>query len=130
VSLEELMGESDVISVHCNLTDETEGLLNQKMFALARNCPIVINTARGQVIDQAALLKALEIRQVFRAGIDVFDTELSSELPEELLNHPKIINTGHYAWYSMQSHRELQKRAADNLLAMLRGNTIEDCLNP
>ena len=130
VSLEELMGESDVISVHCDLTGETEGLLSHEEFALAKKCPIVINTARGPVIDQEALLKALEIRQVFSAGIDVFDTELASELPEELLNHPKIISTGHYAWYSMQSHRELQKRAADNLLAMLRGNTIEDCLNP
>ena len=130
VSLEELMEQSDFISIHCNLTEETEGLLDQKIFGLAKKCPIIINTARGPVIDQDALLKALGIQQIFGAGIDVFDTEMASELPEELLNHTKIISTGHYAWYSMQSHRELQKRAADNLLALLRGETIEDCLNP
>lgn len=130
VSLELLMKQSDIISIHCNLTRETEGLLNDSIFALADKCPIVINTARGPVIDEVALLSALDKRQIFRAGIDVFDTELAAELPEKLLNHPDIICTGHYAWYSMQSHRELQKRAADNLLALLQGKMIEDCLNP
>jgi D-3-phosphoglycerate dehydrogenase len=130
VSLEQLMQQSDFISIHCNLTSETKGLLNDSIFALAEKCPVVINTARGPVIDEVALLSALDKRQIFRAGIDVFDTELAAELPGSLLNHPDIICTGHYAWYSLQSHRELQKRAADNLLAMLQGKTIEDCLNP
>jgi len=130
VTLEELMEESEVISIHCNLTEETEGLLNGESFALAKKCPVVVNTARGPVIDQNALLNALKKRQIFQAGIDVYNTELAEELPEELLTHPSIITTGHYAWYSMQSHRELQKRAADNLLAMLQGRIPEDCLNP
>lgn len=130
VSLEQLMGKSDFISIHCNLTEETEGMLNERTFELAKRCPIVINTARGPVIEERALLSALEKQQIFRAGIDVFNTELASELPEVLLNHPNIICTGHYAWYSQQSHTELQKRAADNLLALLKGKSIEDCLNP
>lgn len=130
VSLERLMQQSDFISIHCNLTSETEGLLNDEAFAVAEKCPIIINTARGPVIEQDALLRALDRRKIFSAGIDVFDTELATELPEALLNHPDIICTGHYAWYSLQSHRELQKRAADNLLALLQGKMIEDCLNP
>jgi D-3-phosphoglycerate dehydrogenase len=130
VSLESLMEESDIISIHCNLTDETTGLLNEEIFKLAGKCPIIINTARGPVIDQQALMNALGKVQIFSAGIDVYDTELASELPAELLNHPKVLCTGHYAWYSRQSHRELQKRAADNLLALLQGKMIEDCLNP
>jgi D-3-phosphoglycerate dehydrogenase / 2-oxoglutarate reductase len=130
VSLAQLMQQSDFISIHCNLTGETQGLLNEKVFAIAEKCPVIINTARGPVIDQDALLTALEKKQIFSAGIDVFDTELATELPEVLLNHPDIICTGHYAWYSLQSHRELQKRAADNLLALLQGKMIEDCLNP
>ncbi len=130
VSIEELMRQSDVISVHCNLTDETKGLLDERLFAMTKKCPIVINTARGPVIDQNSLLKALDNHQIFRVGIDVFNTELADELPLELLNHPAIISTGHYAWYSVGSHRELQKRAADNLLTMLKGDTPEDCLNP
>jgi D-3-phosphoglycerate dehydrogenase len=130
VSLESLMQRSDVISIHCNLTEETEGLLDHRTFSLAGKCPIVINTARGPVIDQYSLLKALDNERIFSAGIDVYNTELARELPEEVLNHPGIISTGHYAWYSLQAHRELQKRAADNLLALLQGNIIEDCLNP
>lgn len=130
VSLEELMEQSDVISIHCNLTEETEGLLNEKIFALAEKCPIIINTARGPIIDQGALLDALTANQISRAGIDVYNTELAHELPNEILDHPLIITTGHYAWYSARSHQELQKRAADNLLAMLEGKIPEDCLNP
>lgn len=130
VTLEELLQQSDVISIHCNLTDETNGLLNESIFAMANKCPIVINTARGPVIDQDALLKALDNHQIFQAGLDVYNTELTSELPVELIHHPAIIATGHYAWYSSRSHQELQMRAADNLLAMLNGKIPEDCLNP
>jgi len=130
VSLEELMAKSDVISIHCNLTEETTNLLGKKEFALTKKYPIIINTARGPIIDEESLLKALESQQIFRAGIDVFNTELAYELPEDLLNHPSVICTGHYAWYSERSHRELQKRAADNLLALLRREIVDDCLNP
>lgn len=129
-TLEEVMQHSDVISIHCNLTDETEGLLNDETFAMTKKQPILINTARGPVINDDALLKALNNHQLFQAGIDVYNTELAYELPEELLNHPSIITTGHYAWYSIQAHQELQKRAADNLLAMLQRHIPEDCLNP
>lgn len=130
VSLEELMKQSDVISVHCNHTNESENLLNEDAFAFARKKPIIINTARGPIVNQNALLKALNSHQIFSAGIDVYNTELADELPEEYLDHPSIICTGHYAWYSIQAHQELQKRAADNLLAMLQGEIPEDCLNP
>lgn len=130
VSLEELMKQSDVISIHCNLTEETTGMLDERMFAMANRSPVVINTARGPVIDQVSLLNAIDNRQIYRAGIDVYHTELAQELPAELLDHPSVISTGHYAWYSARSHKELQKRAADNLLAMLQGKIPEDCLNP
>ncbi len=130
VSLEQLMERCHFISIHCNLTNETTGLINEEILAKAGKQPILINTARGPVVDHTALLNALDKKQIYRAGIDVFDTELAAELPEALLNHPDIICTGHYAWYSLQSHRELQKRAADNLLALLQEKVIEDCLNP
>jgi len=130
VSLEGLLKQSNIISVHCNHTEETTNLLNKKMLSLTEKCPIIINTARGPIVNQEALVDALDDNQVFRAGLDVFNSELASELPELLLSHPKIICTGHYAWYSQQSHQELQKRAADNLLALLRGQQVDDCLNP
>lgn len=130
VNLEQLMQISDVISIHCNLTGETEGLMNEALFSHARKKPIVINTARGPVIDQSALLNALNNHQISSAGIDVFNTELAEELPDEIINHPDVIATGHYAWYSIRAHRELQKRAADNLLTLLEGGIPDDCLNP
>ncbi len=130
VSLDTLMKRSDFISIHCNLTEETTDLLSKNALQLATKNPIIINTARGPVINQDALIDALNDGQIYRAGIDVFNTELAAELPEVLLNHPKVISTGHYAWYSIRSHQELQKRAADNLLALLQGRDIEDCLNP
>jgi len=130
VSLVELMQQSDVISIHCNLTEETEGLLNDDIFSLAKKRPIIINTARGPVIDHSSLVNALKSHQISSAGIDVYNTELADELPDELINHPDVITTGHYAWYSIRAHRELQKRAADNLLALLQGRIPDDCLNP
>lgn len=130
VTLEQLMEVSDVISLHCNLTNESEDLLNDETFRIAKKSPIIINTARGPILNPAALFRALDSKQVLNAGLDVFHTELAHELPEEYLNHPSIICTGHYAWYSIQAHQELQKRAADNLLAMLQGKIPEDCLNP
>jgi len=129
VSKEELLEKSDIISIHCNLTEETTNLIDEKLLSRTQKCPIIINTSRGPVIKEEALLGALENEQVFMAGIDVFNTELAHELPEELLKHPRIISTGHYAWYSIKSHQELQKRAADNLLALLQGKDIQDCLN-
>jgi phosphoglycerate dehydrogenase-like enzyme len=67
---------------------------------------------------------------VHSAGLDVYDTELPDELPQSLIDHPKVIATGHYAWYSKRSHIELQKRAAHNLVQMLNNHNPEDCLNP
>ncbi len=128
-SLDQLLEESDVISIHCNLTPETEGIIDDWAFKKMAKTPILINTARGPIIDEQALLNALEEKYIFKAGIDVYRTELPEELPERLIHHPKVIATGHYAWYSERSHVELQKRAADNLLAMLQGRIPEDCLN-
>jgi len=130
VSLEELMDISDVISIHCNHTSESENLLNRKTLALASKQPIIVNTARGPILNENALIEGLESRSIFSAGIDVYNTELVEELPTPYLDHSWIITTGHYAWYSIKAHKELQKRAADNLLAMLKGVIPEDCLNP
>ena len=129
-TFDELCAESDVISIHCNHTEATEGLFNEKAFSKMKRRPVLINTARGPIVDDAAIIAALDRDQIHSAGIDVYDTELAEELPNELLVHPRAITTGHYAWYSERSHVELQRRAADNLLAMLRAETPDDCLNP
>jgi D-3-phosphoglycerate dehydrogenase len=130
VDLHALLELSDVISVHCNLTEETAGMFDDNAFAAMAKCPVLVNTARGPVVDENALLRALEDGGIHSAGIDVYRSENPAELPKAVITHPKVIATGHYAWYSERSHVELQRRAADNLLCMLEGGTPEDCLNP
>ncbi len=128
-SLDELLAASDVVSLHCNLTDETHHILNAQALAKMRPNAVVINTARGPVLDEDALTTALESGRVFAAGIDVFEDEPPLTNRDPLLNHPRVVATGHYAWYSERASRELQRRAALNLDAMLRGELPEDCLN-
>jgi len=130
VSFKTLLQYSNIISIHCNLTDKSRHLIDGSSFDLMEQRPVLVNTARGEIIDEKALLQALEKGEVHSAGLDVFETEIPRELSGELLNHPKVISTGHYAWYSDRAQKELQKRTADNLLAMLQGHNPEDCLNP
>lgn len=130
VSIETLMKESHIISIHCDHNEGSENLINRQTLEMAKQKPILINTARGPIVNESDLVSALDKQTIFSAGIDVYNTELAHELPDDYLNHPQIICTGHYAWYSIEAHQELQKRAADNLLAMLQGNIPEDCLNP
>jgi D-3-phosphoglycerate dehydrogenase / 2-oxoglutarate reductase len=129
-SLQQLLAESDIISLNCNLTEETTGLLNEQSISLIKQKPIVINTARGPIINESALINALEKGQIHSAGLDVYEDEPPTTKQNALLNHPHVIATGHYAWYSDRASMELQKRAADNLFELLNGKIPEDCLNP
>ena len=129
VDIKELLGTSDVISVHCNLTDETHHILSEENFALMKKKPSIINTSRGETIDEKALLLALENGLIHSAGLDVYENEPTNENQYPLINHPRTICTGHYAWYSNYSAAELQKRAAQNLYYFLTGKDVEDSLN-
>jgi D-3-phosphoglycerate dehydrogenase len=129
VELDELIEQSDVISIHCNLTKETRHLLNREKFLIMKKKPVIINTSRGEVIFEEALLDALNTGNIHSAGLDVFEDEPLTEKQSALINHSRIICTGHYAWYSDKSMLELQRRAANNLLNFLTGNPVEDCLN-
>ncbi len=129
VELKDLLERSDVISVHCNLTAETKHLLNRETFMMMNRKPVIINTSRGEVISEDALLEALETGKLHSAGLDVFENEPLTDKEAGLANHPRVICTGHYAWYSDKSMPELQRRAALNLLNFLLGNEVEDRLN-
>ncbi len=127
--LQKLLKKSDVISIHCNLTEETTGLIGHQEFRKMDRFPILVNTARGPVIETGALLEALEQGKVHSAGLDVFHSEIPGQIDRRLLSHPRVIATGHFAWYSENSLEELQKRAAENMLALLAGKSPEDSLN-
>ena len=127
--LNTLFTNCQVISIHCNLTEETNHLIDEEAFVQMRKRPVLINTARGPVICQDALVDALNNNMIHSAGIDVFIDEPPTEKQEPLFNHPRAIVTGHYAWYSDASIKALQHRAADNLIKLLTEQYVEDQLN-
>jgi len=127
--LDTVLSESDVVSIHCNLTDETRRLFDKNAIEKMRPAAILVNTARGPVVDEDALLSALDEEKLLAAGLDVFWDEPPLADREPLITHPHVVATGHYAWYSNAAHRELQRRAAHNMVVMLQGGTPDDCLN-
>jgi len=129
-SLKELFEQSDVLSIHCNLTEETKDLIDAEKIEWMKRKPILINTSRGPVINEVDLLEGLRAEKFHSLGLDVFCDEPPLANLDALLDHPQVISTGHYAWYSTQAIVELQKRAAENLMMMLKGEIPEDCLNP
>jgi len=129
-TFDRILDESDVLSLHCALTEETHLLVGERALSRLRPTAILINTSRGPVVDEEALLRALNAGRLHAAGLDVFWDEPPLENRDDLLAHPRVIATGHYAWYSTASSAELQRRAAENMAAMLRGEVPEDCLNP
>ncbi len=129
VDLKELLETSDVISLHCNLTSETYYILSEENFAVMKRRPVIINTSRGETVDEKALLKALKNGIIHSAGLDVYENEPINKTQFPIINHPRTICTGHYAWYSDYAAVELQKRAAQNLYNLLTGKNVEDSLN-
>lgn len=129
VDLDQLLQESDFISVHTPLTPETHHLLNAQAFAKMKNTAIVINTARGPLIDPAALYTALTTGQILYAGLDVTDPE---PIPQDspLLVLDNIIIAPHIASASVVTRSKMAEMAAQNLIAGLEGRQIPHCANP
>ncbi len=121
-----LLQHSDAISLHCSLTAETRHLIGERQFALMIRRPVLVNTARGPVIDERALWHALQQDRIHSAGLDVFSDEPPQEDMRAVLQHPRVVATGHYGWYSVRAGLEMQKRAADNLLGLLLQRVIDD----
>ena len=129
VDLETLCRDSDYISLHCPLLPETRHLVNARTLSLMKPNAILINTARGPVVDTGALVNALDAGTIALAGLDVFEEEpLPSASP--LRGHPKIILTDHTAWYSEESQVELQKTAAEEVVRVCLGGLPNSLANP
>jgi D-3-phosphoglycerate dehydrogenase len=126
--LDELLAASDVVSLHVPLTPETTGLIDARRLALMRPNAILINCARGAIVDLDALAEALAERRIAGAGLDVF-------VPERLpVDHPlvglrNVALTPHVAFYSEESIAELQARATQNVIDVLTGVRPEHIVN-
>ena len=129
VSLDELLRKSDFVSLHTNLTPETKHLLDEKKFALMKPNAIIINTARGAVIDQRALFNALNENKIAGAGLDVSDPEPILE-NDQLLNLPNVVITPHIGSASHKTRQRMAMMMAENVLAALDNKPIPFCANP
>lgn len=118
--LEDVLKEADIVSVHVPLTKDTMHLLGEKEFALMKKNAVIINTSRGPLIDEPALIKALKNKQIAGAGLDVTEQE-PVESNNELLGLPNVIVTPHVSWYSEESERELKTKAARGVADILSG---------
>lgn len=127
VSFDDLLTASDIVSVHTPLTPETESLFDASAFERMNDDAVLVNTARGAVVDPNALYEALEAGEIRRAGIDVMPQEPPDDSP--LLDLDDAIVTPHTAWYSEDSIRNLRRTIATDLVRALRGDDPENVVN-
>ena len=120
VSFDQLLAMSDFVSVHAPLMAETRGLMNAAAFGKMKNGAMLINTARGPLIDEAALLAALDSGQIGGAALDVITTE---PMPKDspLIGRDNLILTPHTAFYSVEALNELQTKCASDVARVLSG---------
>lgn len=117
---ESLFRDSDVISLHCPLTDETENLVNAERLALMKSTAFLINTGRGPLIDEAALVTALNEEQIAGAGLDVLCVEPPTG-DHPLFHAKNCYVTPHIAWATKAARARLMQTAVDNLASFLSG---------
>ena len=123
VSLEELYKNSDIISLHCPMTDDTKEMINRESMAKMKNGVILINVSRGGLVNEQDLLDALKAGKVRCAACDVVSTEPMSE-DNPLFDAPNMIITPHIAWASIEARTRLINIVADNLKAYLKGERL------
>lgn len=127
VEFEELLESSDFISVHVPLTEETYHMFSEREFERMREDAIFVNTSRGKVVDERALVRALEKGKIGGAALDVFEFE--PEVSEELKKMDNVVMTPHIGTASQKAEKEMAKCAAENLLIALKGMTPPNIVN-
>jgi glyoxylate reductase len=128
VPLEQLLRESDFVSLHSPLTPQTRHQIGARELALMKPSAFLINTARGAIVDEAALARALERHQLAGAGLDVFEHE-PSVIPA-LLQMPNVVTTPHLGSAVIEVREQMANIVVDNIFALLDGKIPPNCVNP
>ena len=123
VSLEELLKNSDYVSMHCPLTESTKHMINKETLSLMKPSAFIINTSRGALIDEAALIEALENGMIAGAGLDVQETEPPEET-NPLYTMDQVLLTPHMGWKGLETRQRLVSILADNIKQFMEGNPI------
>jgi len=126
--LDTIFKNADVISLHMPLTPETRHMVNADRFAQMKNSAIIINDARGGLIDETALVTALKTGQIFAAGIDVFEQE-PPEISDELFSLKNVVVSDHTGWYAVESLARLQSMAAEEIARVFSGEEPKSWVN-
>jgi D-3-phosphoglycerate dehydrogenase len=129
VGLDELVTTSDVVSLHLGLTERTHHLVDEAFLRRTKQGVVLVNTARGGLVDSAALLAALEDGRVAGAGLDVLETEPPDAVGRRLAEHPRVVLTPHAAWYSEESFVALKTEVAREALRVLGGEPPRSPVN-
>lgn len=128
VSMDELLSSSDFISLHTDYNPETHHLISNPQFAMMKPTAYLINTSRGPVVDEAALVDALTSGKIAGAGLDVYENE--PQVHPGLLALENVVLAPHIASASLDTRNSMSLTAAENLLAGLRGQHPPNCVNP
>jgi D-3-phosphoglycerate dehydrogenase len=127
-SLEDLLVEADIVSIHTRLTPETFHMIGERELKIMKNTALLINTARGEVVDEKALIKALKEKWIMGAALDVFESEpLSSDNP--LIRLDNVILTPHIAGASKETVHRAAKMLSEDIVRILRGEKPLRCAN-
>ena len=123
VPLDTLLAEADVVSLHCPLFPETAGIINRESIAKMKDGVILLNNARGQLVNEVDLVEALASGKVAAAGLDVVSTEpIKADNP--LLKAPNCIITPHISWAPKESRRRIMDCTVENIRAFLNGKPV------
>ena len=128
VDLETLLKESDFISIHTPLSEKTRHLIGAKEISLMKKTAYLINTARGSVIDEAALVNALKNKQIAGAGLDVYEEE--PKLKPGLAELDNVVLAPHLGSATVESRTKMAVMAAENIVAVLNKQKPKNCVNP
>ena len=128
VDLDTLFKESDFISIHCPLNESTRHLIGEDAFRKMRKRPLIVNTSRGPIIDEKALVEALKRGLVSGAGLDVMEKE-PPDPQNPLLKMENVIFSPHMGFYSEESIRELNRRTAESVADVLLGKWPRSVVN-
>ncbi|OQV03023.1 D-isomer specific 2-hydroxyacid dehydrogenase, NAD binding domain-containing protein [Cladophialophora immunda] len=122
----ELLEQADVVSLHVPLTEKTRGLIGKDEFAMMKSNAILINCARGGIVDEGALLDALDKRQILGAGLDAMEVEPPSleKYGDTLLRHPGVIMTPHIGASTIENQSRSGIAAVDTLCSLIRGEEV------
>jgi glyoxylate reductase len=128
VDLKTLLQTSDFVTIHTPYTSETHHIIGESQFALMKSGAYLINTARGPVVDEKALVRALQEHRIAGAGLDVYENEPAIE--PELMTMPNTVLLPHIASASLETRTKMAVTAAENLVAVIKGERPPNVVNP